>query len=135
MKPDACSIGLFNGEQVLLIQRAYAPFMGLWTFPGGRMEAGETPLECVTRELFEETRLIVADPIQVLVETVGEGARQYRLAVFAARCPMAAPVSSHEISDWDWVHVDEVQAYRTTDHLAEIVSACAECLNLAGAER
>lgn len=135
MKPDACSIGLFNGDQVLLIQRAYAPFMGRWSFPGGRMEPGETPLDCVTRELFEETRLIVEEPIQVLVETVSEGAKQYRLAVFAARCPMAAPVTSPEITDWDWVHVDEVHAYRTTDHLPEIVSACAECLGLAGAER
>lgn len=135
MKPDACSIGLFNGDQVLLIQRAYAPFMGQWTFPGGRMELGETPLECVTRELFEETRLIVADPIQVLVETVGEGTKQYRLAVFAARCPMAAPVTSPEITDWDWVHADEVHAYRTTDHLTDIVSACAECLELAGTGR
>jgi ADP-ribose pyrophosphatase YjhB (NUDIX family) len=71
MKPDACSIGLFHRDEVLLIQRAYAPFTGLWTFPGGRMEAGETPVECVQRELFEETRLIVTDPVQVLVETVG----------------------------------------------------------------
>lgn len=135
MKPDACSIGLFNGDQVLLIQRAYAPFMGLWTFPGGRMEPGETPLDCVTRELFEETRLIVSDPIQVLVESVGEGAKRYTLAVFAARCPMTAPVTSPEISDWDWVHVDEVRAYRTTDHLAEIVAAAQQCLELAGVGR
>ncbi|AEQ50617.1 NUDIX domain-containing protein [Pelagibacterium halotolerans] len=135
MKPDACSIGLFNGDQVLLIQRAYAPFLGQWTFPGGRMEPGETPLDCVKRELFEETRLLISDPIQVLVETVGEGAKSYTLAVFAAHCPMGAPVTSHEISDWDWVHVDEVQSYRTTDHLAEIVHTCAQYLGLAEVER
>ena len=132
MKPDACSIGLFNGDQVLLIQRAYVPFLGQWTFPGGRMEPGETPLECVQRELFEETRLLVSDPMQVLVETVGEGEKTFTLAVFAAHCPMGAPVTSHEISDWDWVHIEEVQSYRTTDHLAEIVEACAQCLGLAG---
>lgn len=130
MKPDACSIGLFNGDQVLLIQRASAPFEGQWTFPGGRMETGESPLDCVQRELFEETRLLVSDPIQVLVETVGEGEKNYTLAVFAARTPMAAPVVSAEISDWDWVHIDEVHAYRTTAHLSEIVHACAQCLGL-----
>jgi hypothetical protein len=33
------------------------------------------------------------------------------------------------------VHVDEVQSYRTTEHLAEIVHACAQCLGLARVER
>lgn len=131
MKPDSCSIGLFHGDQVLLIQRAYMPFRGLWTFPGGRMEPGETPLDCVQRELFEETRLIVSDPVQVLVETVGKGERTYRLAVFAARSPMAAPVTSPEITDWEWVHLDEVRNYRTTSRLADIVTACADCLGRA----
>lgn len=135
MKPDACSIGLFHDDQVLLIQRTHPPFAGLWTFPGGRLERGETALECVRRELFEETRLVVADPIQVLVETVEDAGRTYTLAVFAARCALAAPVASPEISDWDWVCRDEVHAYPTTGHLADIVEACAECLGLAGAER
>lgn len=131
MKPDACSIGLFHGEEVLLIKRSYMPYMGLWTFPGGRRERGETPLECVQRELFEETRLLAPDPIQVLVETVETGAKPYQLAVFAAECRMAAPVTNPEVSDWEWVHVDEVQGYRTTPNLKDIVSACAECLGLA----
>jgi mutator protein MutT len=134
MKPDACSIGLFHRDEVLLIQRAYAPFTGLWTFPGGRMEAGETPVECVQRELFEETRLIVTDPVQVLVETVGEGDKHYTLAVFAALCPISAPITSPEIRDWEWVHVDEVQAYRTTDDLIRIVRTCAITLGLMGTE-
>ncbi|SDG39171.1 NUDIX domain-containing protein [Pelagibacterium luteolum] len=135
MKPDACSIGLFHGDEVFLIKRNYAPFMGLWTFPGGRMEPGETPLDCVKRELFEETRLLVHDPMQVLVETVGEGDKSYTLAVFAAECAMAAPITSPEIADWEWVHIEEVQAYRTTEHLREIVEACADCLGLAGIGR
>lgn len=134
MKPDACSIGLFHGDEVLLIQRAYPPFMGLWTFPGGRMEPGETPIDCVQRELFEETRLIVADPIEVLVETVGEAEKTYRLMVFAARCPISAPITSPEITDWEWVHVDEVQAYRTTVGLDRIVKDCARTLGLMGIE-
>lgn len=135
MKPDACSIGLFNEDHVLLIQRAFPPYAGYWTFPGGRIEPHETPIECVKRELFEETRLIVTNPVPVLVETVGEGAKTYTLAVFADHVTRAAPFASPELLDWDWVHIDEVQAYRTTKNLAEIIQACADCLSLVRAAR
>lgn len=30
-----------------------------WELPGGRIELGETPMQCVAREIAEETRLLV----------------------------------------------------------------------------
>lgn len=35
---------------------------GITTLPGGRLEAGETPTECVLREVLEETGVIVSNP-------------------------------------------------------------------------
>jgi 8-oxo-dGTP diphosphatase len=41
--------------RILLVRRAYAD--GAWTIPGGAVEAGETPLAAVRREVLEEVGL------------------------------------------------------------------------------
>src|SRR5690606_12320778 len=115
LRPNACSIALIDEDRVFLIQRAYPPFANLWTLPGGRREPGETAEDCVRRELFEETGLLVAEPVPVLVEKVGEGDRTFRLAVFTARQVYVAPVVSHEIADWDWVEIAALNRYETTE--------------------
>jgi 8-oxo-dGTP diphosphatase len=45
--------------RLLLIQRGHDPHRGLWSLPGGRIEAGESPEEAVVREVREETGLEV----------------------------------------------------------------------------
>lgn len=44
---------------VLLVRRRLAPRQGLWTFPGGFVDFGETPAEAAVRECREETGLRV----------------------------------------------------------------------------
>lgn len=49
---------VFNTRsQLLLIQRRYEPFKGMWALPGGHVEEGETCQQAVMRELHEETGL------------------------------------------------------------------------------
>jgi 8-oxo-dGTP diphosphatase len=45
--------------RLLLIRRGHAPSAGLWSVPGGRVEAGESEAEAVVREVAEETGLQV----------------------------------------------------------------------------
>jgi 8-oxo-dGTP pyrophosphatase MutT (NUDIX family) len=48
-----------RGLEILLVRRGpQQSFMpGVWVFPGGAIDAGETPAECAARELAEETRI------------------------------------------------------------------------------
>ena len=43
--------------RLLLVRRANPPAQGLWSIPGGRVEAGESAEQAVVRELVEETGL------------------------------------------------------------------------------
>ena len=48
---------LFRGEAVLLVERGDGPSEGLWSLPGGSIEAGETAEDAARREVNEETGL------------------------------------------------------------------------------
>lgn len=48
---------LFRGEAVLLVERGGEPSEGLWSLPGGCIEAGETAEDAARREVREETGL------------------------------------------------------------------------------
>ena len=48
-----------RGERVYLARRAIEPGLGLWTYPGGFMELGESAQEGARRETEEETQLLV----------------------------------------------------------------------------
>lgn len=46
---------LYKGEQLLICRRGPGGSCGnLWEFPGGKLEPGETPEQCVVRECREE---------------------------------------------------------------------------------
>jgi len=48
---------LFRGDAVLLIERGDGPSEGLFSLPGGSIEAGETAEDAACREVNEETGL------------------------------------------------------------------------------
>jgi len=43
-----------ENNRVLLCQRKGGALAGKWEFPGGKLEEGETPEECLVREIEEE---------------------------------------------------------------------------------
>ena len=48
-----------DGEKIFATMRGYGDFRGLWEFPGGKVEAGETPQQALVREIQEELAVTV----------------------------------------------------------------------------
>ncbi len=49
-----------DAGRLLLVKRGHEPGKGLWSIPGGRVEAGESDAAALVREVREETGLVVA---------------------------------------------------------------------------
>jgi len=119
--PNAASVALLHRRQVLLIQRARAPWHGAWSLPGGRLEPGETAEACATRELGEELglRVYALRPLARLL--LGEQ-RQFRLQVFGTEAFEGEIAPNAEIAAWRWVGPGEEAGLPTTPHLSDVLA-------------
>ena len=118
---------IIKDGQVFAPQRGYGEFQGWWEFPGGKMEAGESPQEALKREINEE---LDAD-IQVneLLETVEWDYPNFHLTMHCFICNLLSEslhLNEHEAATWlthetlrsvKWLPADEILLDKIADYL------------------
>ena len=114
-------------NRLLLIRRGHGPGAGLWSFPGGRVEPGETLHEAVVREAFEETGLeVVVDRFVGYVERFGDDPAPYHFVImdFAVTVldPEQSPVAGDDAAEAIWVPFEDVGDLRLVTGLYEFIS-------------
>jgi len=87
----AASVVVLRRDAVLMIERARPPFQGLWSFPGGRSEPGETEEATARRELTEETGLTVGALVRLGAFQPAPDVSPLVLTVFGTRAGTGAP--------------------------------------------
>jgi 8-oxo-dGTP diphosphatase len=102
--------------RIFATQRGYGEFKDGWEFPGGKIEAGETPEEALRREIWEELETRIE--VERLVETVEYDYPQFHLTMHCFLCRVESgrlELKEHEAARWlakeelgsvDWLPAD-----------------------------
>lgn len=104
-------------DRILATQRGYGEFEGSWEFPGGKMEAGETPQQALLREINEELDVEIA--IKDYVDTVEYDYPNFHLTMHCFFCVIKSGeliLKEHKSARWltkdnldsvDWLPADQ----------------------------
>jgi 8-oxo-dGTP diphosphatase len=123
----AVSAAIFRDDKILLVRRARFPAKGVYTFPGGRVEFGESLHTAVQREVDEETGLKIeiaglAGWREALPAASGAGGH-YLIMSFAARWLANEVALNEELDDFKWLSPDALDGLTMTDGLPEIIES------------
>jgi mutator protein MutT len=113
---------IFRSGKLLITQRhAGAHLGGLWEFPGGKREAGETFEECLVRELREELgiEVEVGELLESLTHAYPE--KTVVLKFFRCRWKQNEP-RALDCLDLKWVTAGELRDYEFPDADARLLA-------------
>jgi 8-oxo-dGTP diphosphatase len=113
---------VFDGAgRVLLVERGKPPSQGLWSIPGGRLEASETLAQAVAREVREETGLVVeVGTLACVLERFGDD-YHFVLLDYFARVTGGVLAAASDARAAEFVDFDRLAALPLTEGLAEIL--------------
>ena len=107
-----------KGDKIFATQRGYGEWKDWWEFPGGKMEAGETPEEALKREIREELSTEIS--VEEFLCTVEYDYPKFHLTMHCFLCSIESgslTLKEHEAARWlsrnqfdsvDWLPADRI---------------------------
>ena len=90
-----------KGDKVFATQRGYGAWKDWWEWPGGKVEAGETPEQALVREIREELSTEIV--IDKFLHTVEYDYPEFHLTMHCYMCSLrteALHLNEHEDARW-----------------------------------
>ena len=102
---------IFNKGRVYIQKRKAEGLMGgLWEFPGGKMESGETEEKCLRREIKEELGLSIR--IGKKIMTHRHSYTRFRVTLNVFNCHIhSGTLSPSACDEWKWVNPEELNQF------------------------
>ena len=106
---------IVNDGKFLIAQRAaHETNGGLWEFPGGKQEPGESLEQCLKREIFEELALDI--DVHDFLFTITHQYEKQKISLHFFLCTIlnGAPTCK-DVQDWRWIERSEFAEYTFAD--------------------
>ena len=102
---------VFHTGKLLITQRHFQGHLGgLWEFPGGKVEQGESFEECLKRELMEELGIVVEVGKQVEEITHSYPEKTVRLRFFKCKW-LSGEAAPHQCQALTWIEPEQLLAF------------------------
>ena len=110
-----------KGDKIFATQRGYGEWKDWWEFPGGKMEAGETPEEALKREIREELSTEIS--VDEFLCTVEYDYPKFHLTMHCYLCSLMTDslhLNEHEAAKW--LTKDELNSVKWLPADAKLIS-------------
>jgi len=101
---------IFDQDKILIAQRKTGEFAGMWEFPGGKIESGETHSMALQREIKEEMEVSIS--VDNFFMTVDYDYTLFHLTMHCYLCSLKNKnVVLNDHKQIKWVTIDKINNY------------------------